>query len=419
MKFVITLLVVWVLAPLAYAQSAYVIAPGEDAAEELQEALILAEEGDVIELEAGVFHIKHGLSLDNSGVTLMGQGMGKSILSFTGQTGGAEGLLVTGNETILKDFAVENTSGDAIKAKGVDGIAMVRLRVEWTGGPKPENGAYGLYPVQSTNVYIEGCVAIGASDAGIYVGQSDKIITRNNRAEFNVAGLEIENSFNADVYDNVLTNNTGGILVFDLPDLPQQGGHHVRVFNNAVYSNHTDNFAPEGNIVGLVPRGTGMLIMANTDVEVFGNDFRNNDSLDIAIISYIEAVEDETYNPTPRRIHIHDNVFGESGGNPDPGEVGSLFMDALGTPMPHIVWDGVMPLMDFFVWGMDDEGIHSIHDNTYETGRPYGNANLIVYMAANFLHRSKYDLGKVDASYPSLPEVTVMIRGVDVNDQTF
>ena len=157
------------------------------------------------------------------------------------------------------------------------------------------------------------------------MGQSDKIITRNNRAEFNVAGLEIENSYNADVYDNVLTNNTGGILVFDLPDLPQQGGHHVRVFNNLVYGNDTDNFAPEGNIVVLLPRGTGMLIMANTDVEVFGNDFRDNDTLDIAIISYIEEVEDENNNPTPRRIHIHDNVFGESGGNPDPSEVGSLF----------------------------------------------------------------------------------------------
>ena len=78
-----------------------------------------------------------------------------------------------------------------------------------------------------------------------------------------------------------------------------------------------------------------------------------------------------------------------------------------------------MPLMDFFVWGQDEEGIHSIHNNTYESGRPFGNANLIVYMAANFLHRSKYDLRKVDANCPSLPEVTVMIRGVDVNDQTF
>ena len=146
MKTIITSLFLFFFAP--FAQSAFVISPGADAAKELQEALILAQAGDVIELEAGVFHIKHGLSLDNSGVTLMGQGMDKSILSFSDQTGGAEGLLVTGDEVILKDFAVEDASGDAIKAKGVDGIAMVRLRVEWTGGPKAENGAYGLYPVQ-------------------------------------------------------------------------------------------------------------------------------------------------------------------------------------------------------------------------------------------------------------------------------
>ena len=106
------------------------------------------------------------------------------------------------------------------------------------------------YPVESKNVLIDGCIVIGASDAGIYVGQSQNIIVRNSRAEFNVAGIEIENSYFADVYNNIATNNTGGILVFDLPGLPQQGGHHVRVFKNRSVGNNTDNFAPEGNIVG-------------------------------------------------------------------------------------------------------------------------------------------------------------------------
>jgi parallel beta-helix repeat protein len=68
------------------------------------------------------------------------------------------------------------------------------VRVEWTNGPDENNGAYGLYPVQSSNVLIEESVVIGASDAGIYVGQSNNIIVRNSRVEFNVAGIEIENS---------------------------------------------------------------------------------------------------------------------------------------------------------------------------------------------------------------------------------
>ena len=63
--------------------------------------------------------------------------------------------------------------------------------------------------MSSRNVLLDGVVAIGASDAGIYVGQSTNIIARNSQAAFNVAGLEIENCHFADVYNNVLTDNTG------------------------------------------------------------------------------------------------------------------------------------------------------------------------------------------------------------------
>ena len=85
---------------------------------------------------------------------------------------------------------------------------------------------------------IDECVAIGASDAGVYVGQSEQIIVRNTRAEFNVAGIEIENSYDADVYNNIATNNTGGILIFDLPNLPKQGGKNVRVFQNKSFKDN-------------------------------------------------------------------------------------------------------------------------------------------------------------------------------------
>ena len=266
---------------------------------------------------------------------------------------------------------------------------------------------------------IDGVTVSGASDAGIYVGQSENIIVRNSRGEYNVAGLEIENSYYADVYANELTNNTGGILIFDLPNLPQQGGHTIRVFDNKSYANNTDNFAPQGNIVGLVPRGTGMLIMANRDVEVFGNDMRDNDTVNVAIMSYVEGFEDETYDPTPKRIHIHDNVFGVSGGNPDTSEFAEIVTGALGTPLPNIIWDGVMPLPNFFLWGIEEGGRHSIHDNVYEANPPFGNANLIMYFAARWLHKPSLSMKDASETYPSLGPVSVVIRGVDVNDQTF
>ena len=332
-------------APLAFAQA---IEPGPNAQEEIQEALILAEEGDTIELGAGVFELTSTLSLDVDGVTVKGQGIDETVLSFAKQDAGSEGFSVTSNNVVLRDFAVEDAAGDAIKTKGCDGISFINIRVEWTGGPKETNGAYGLYPVSCKNVLIDGCVAIGASDAGIYVGQSQTIIVRNSIAKYNVAGIEIENSWDADVYNNLATKNAGGLLVFDLPNLPQQGGHNVRFFNNMSVDNDTKNFAPEGNIVGLVPTGTGLMIMANRNVEVFNNIFYGNGTVNISISSYSgkgskkRDIKDD-YNPNPDSIHIHNNTFSNSGFKP-MGMFGKMMQAAARSErLPDIVWDGVVP----------------------------------------------------------------------------
>lgn len=321
------------------------IKPSENSYLDIQEALILAEPGDIIRLSAGIFTLEDSLSLDVPGVQIEGEGMGQTILDFSNQLSGAQGLSVTSDNVTLQDFTIQNAKGDAIKVKGVTNIKFLRVKTEWTNGPSSENGAYGLYPVESKNVLIDGCVAIGASDAGIYVGQSQNIIVRNSRAEFNVAGIEIENSYFADVYNNTATNNTGGILVFDLPGLPQQGGHHVRVFNNRSVGNNTDNFAPEGNIVGEVPRGTGIIIQANSDVEIFNNEIGENDTVNIAVVTYGNDTDDKTYYPHPKSIQIHGNTFGPTGYNPDTskGELAKILFDLSGGDMPDIFWDGLLP----------------------------------------------------------------------------
>ena len=322
------------------------IYPSDDPYTEIQEALILANPGDIVHISEGFYKLEDSLSIDIDNLTLQGDGINKTILSFKDQMSGAQGLSVTSDGVTLQDFAVEDAKGDAIKVKGVHGISFIRVRTEWTNGPDELNGAYGLYPVESKNVLIDSCVAIGASDAGIYVGQSENIIVKNSRAEFNVAGIEIENSYYADVFDNHAENNTGGILVFDLPDIPQQGGHHVRVFRNKSINNNTDNFAPEGNIVGEVPRGTGIIIQANSHVEIFENDIGGNDTVNIAIVTYGYETEDENYYPHPRAIQIHNNRFTKSGNNPDleTGELAKILYELSDKNMPDIFWDGILPM---------------------------------------------------------------------------
>jgi parallel beta-helix repeat protein len=313
------------------------IRPGPEAEQQLQTALIEARPGDTVQLARGRIELTSGLSLDVDRVTIRGDGAERSILSFNGQRRGAEGLLITSDGVLLRDFAVENARGDAIKARDCNGITIRGVRVEWTRGPHPDNGAYGLYPVNCSNVLIERSIARGASDAGIYVGQSRNIIVRENLAELNVAGIEIENSFNADVFENVATRNTGGILVFDLPGLPQQGGHSIRVFGNRIVDNNTPNFAPAGNIVAGVPTGTGVLIMANRNVHVFENEIADNGTINVLISAYRESFTDANYNPLARDIVIRDNGFGNTGYAP-AGDLAVL--GQLGVPMPDVLWDG-------------------------------------------------------------------------------
>ena len=380
------------------------IEPSDNSQEEVQTALIELSSGDILTLSPGTFVFEDGLSLDVDEVIVRGSGINETILDFKNQMSGAQGLLVTSDRVTLKDFAVADAKGDAIKVIGAEGINMINLKTEWTGGPKSTNGAYGLYPVESTDVLIDGCVAIGASDAGIYVGQSKNIIVRNSVAQYNVAGIEIENSYYADVYDNLSSHNTGGILVFDLPDLPQQGGHHVRVFRNKVIDNDTDNFAPEGNIVGEVPRGTVIIIQANSDVEVFDNDISGNGTVNVSIVTYSNETQDENYNPHPKSIQIHGNRFGEGGFDPDveTGELAAILFELSGGNMPDIFWDGILPTSQIIFGQPDGERLvlSNNGDATFLTINP------LKYLLP-FFDPVETDISEYEGEVRPLAEITI------------
>ena len=320
-----------------------------DFQKQLLKQLISAQPGDVIELPEGKFQLNRSLSLNVDGVTIRGAGMDKTILSFKNQIQGAEGLLVSASNFTIEDLAIEDTIGDALKVNEGENIIIRNIRVEWTNGPATENGAYGIYPVQTRNTLVEGTVAIGASDAGIYVGQSRNVIVRNNRAEHNVAGIEIENTIGADVYDNVATNNTGGILVFNMPNLPQPG-HSTRVFDNKVFENNTENFGHEGTPVAAVPAGSGVVINSNDNVEIFNNEISDNDTANVIVSSYYMAgyysdkSTQEAFDPYPEGIYIYGNTFSGGGSSPDHLELKALKLAkfGLGGSLPDILWDGAV-----------------------------------------------------------------------------
>lgn len=318
-----------------------------DYAKTLRQQLLDAKPGTVIEIPAGRFSFDRGLSLRVSGVTIRGAGPDQTILSFKGQLAGPEGLLVYASDFTIENLAIEDSKGDGLKINDGTNIAIRGVRVEWTDGPKTTNGAYGIYPVKSRNVLIEDSVSIGASDAGIYVGQSNNVVVRRCRAERNVAGIEIENTVGADVYENTATGNTGGILVFNMPNLPQPG-HTARVFKNDVRANNHANFAAKGAAVASVPAGSGVVINSNSKVEVFDNDIADNKTANVIVSSYFSTGYMNKYgirpdyDPYPRGIFIHDNRFAGGGDSPDGIDLKTLKVAMFGITgrFPDVLWDG-------------------------------------------------------------------------------
>ena len=320
----------------------YVVAPGADVQERLQTVLIDAQPSQVVCLDAGTFSFTTELSISVDDLTLRGAGRDATILDFSDQTVGANGLAITGDGVIIDGLQVKDSKGDAIRAQAVDGVVFRNLRVLWSTPEASTNGAYGLYPVGCSQVLIENCIVSGASDAGIYVGQSHQILVKDSEAFGNVAGIEIENSSDAEVVGNHAHDNTGGILVFNLPELPVKNGARTLVHDNLIENNNLPNFGKAGSVVSQVPGGSGAFLIAADNNEFRDNIIRGNQSAGLILISYIPELlgsfEDPDFNRYAENNDFHDNEYSDNGTMPQ-----GVITD-LGIMMgPDILTDGCWP----------------------------------------------------------------------------
>ena len=317
------------------------------AGESIQAAVDRARPGDVIEVMPGVYKEEVKVDLDN--ITLRGMNLpGPSVLSeaILGPIGGrtdtlprrpvldgekklSDGVLATGSNFLIENFDLQHYIANGVVAQHARNVTFRNLKID-------DTGLYGVYPVSCTGVRIEGCVATGIADAALYVGQSRDIVVRDSEAHDNVTGIEIENSVNAVVENNYVHDNTGGILVFILPNNPSKVGHNCIVRNNRVINNNHANFGNPNSIVSNVPPGTGVMIMAADNNEVTGNEIRGNDCYGVAVFSLEVAFEKGTafdVGPVPENNWIHDNTYSDNGHNP----AGAL--KRAGIKGADLVWD--------------------------------------------------------------------------------
>ncbi|HEX5026430.1 MAG TPA: parallel beta-helix domain-containing protein [Agriterribacter sp.] len=337
--------------------------PGEEG--KIVEAFLTIKDSTSILLKEGIYAFDNLSIAQVKHILIKGEGFDKTILDFSGQTQGGEGIRVTD----VKGFAIDNmtirdSKGDLIKITKSRDVVISNLHATWKAADS-SNGGYAIYPVLCTNVLVDNCYAQGSSDAGIYVGQTDSVIVKNCKAAMNVAGCEIENTSHAQVYDNEFYENTAGFLIFDLPGLSKRGGN-VKAYNNNMHDNNLRNFAKSGSFgtswgVGNAAPGSGIVILAASNIELYNNRIVNNNSSSISIASGFAVDEkaaekmNDHYFPIPQNIHIHNNTIEMGKEFPAPAyehHIGKLLVaieqklnaqDAARTSkrIPFIMYDGV------------------------------------------------------------------------------
>lgn len=310
----------------------------------LTRAFVRISSGETLCLVDGTYMVRSQLNLNTSGVEIRGESESGTVLDFSEQKDGANGILVQ----VEKNFAARNltirdTASDALKTKNVDGVVFDNVTVTWSRETSEENGAYGLYPVESENVLIEDCTVSGARDAGVYLGQSENAIIRGTEAFGNVVGIEIENTIHAEVYDNYAHDNTAGFLIIALPDLKVKENTRTLVYDNRAIENNVENFAKGGTTVSRMPQGTGILVMTTDGAEVRNNEVEGNQSVGIGLGSHLlfdqQCCDDEQYDPYSEDNWIHGNTLLDNGNDPK-GLAKSASMGAAGDEAPQLFWDG-------------------------------------------------------------------------------
>ena len=125
----------------------------------------------------------------------------------------SDGVIASGNNFEMAFFDVKNYTSNGVLVEGATGVYLHDMYIENTG-------VYGVYPVRCTDVLMERIEATLMNDAAIYAGKSENVVIRETVTYGNVIGIELENTVNGEIYNNHAYDNTVGIFVDLLPQLP-------------------------------------------------------------------------------------------------------------------------------------------------------------------------------------------------------
>jgi parallel beta-helix repeat protein len=259
--------------------------------------------------------------------------------------GQAQGIAIAkaGDSSCLTDPS-ERVQGATLTGFTVQGFEDTGVSLfcvdDWriTQTAAVDNAEYGFFPLDSADGRIDHSSARGSNDTGIYVGQSHDVLVDHNMSTGNVAGFEIENSSNVIVSHNEASGNTAGILSFTLPFLDVDTNANDRIDHNYVHDNNKANTCPPGDLVCLVPVGSGIGLAGADSNSVDHNTVTGNDTFGILVVNLCNAFRftpEEcaglNVDPNTDDAQVASNSTLGNGQHPDP---------SFPFPSADLLWDG-------------------------------------------------------------------------------
>lgn len=300
----------------------------------VQAAVDEAVPGDTIVVAPGTYS-GPTISVKTSGLTITGSKA--AIIDATGDTYG----ITVGTQLTFDPgpacpaFGVGNFKIDGLSVRNAEetGIFLFGVdKFEVNGGEYLDNGEYGIFPRCSRNGVISHNSGGGGNDATIYVGVDENTVVEKNHLSGGQLGIELESTDNSFVLNNKLTDNTTGIFVIVLPNLPKSSTEMALIEGNVVHKNNRPNpfpplcqapGAPPGCVeeffddLQLLPSGTGILNVGGHDVTIRKNVVNGNDTVGVGV------VENPFGFGSSNDTMVTSNTIMQNGKSPDPRTRGS------------------------------------------------------------------------------------------------
>jgi parallel beta-helix repeat protein len=328
----------------------------------IQAAVDEAAPGDTIVVAPGTYS-GPTISVKTTGLTITG-----SKAAIIDATGNTYGITVGTQLTFdpgpacpafgVSDFKI---SGLSVRNAADTGIFLFGVdKYEVSGGEYLDNGEYGIFPRCSRDGVISQNSGGGGNDATIYVGVDENTVVEKNRLSNGELGIELESTDNSFVLNNKLTDNTTGIFVIVLPNLPKSSTEAALIEGNVVHKNNRPNpFPPICQAPGtppgcveeffddlqLLPSGSGILNVGGHHVTIRKNVVTGNDTVGVGV------VENPFGFGSSNDTTVTSNTIVQNGKSPDPRTQGSGDIVYLDDPTNGSCISGNVFKTSFFPFG--------------------------------------------------------------------